>query len=272
MQARFTKPFVRQEPIPEAGISGAVEVMRSGALHRYGWPDGESPAEELEHRFAQWQGARYCLAVTSGGQAIRVALTALGVGAGDKVLTNAWTLAPAPGAIAAVGAEPALVGTTEDLVIDLNDLAAKAERSGARTLLLSHMRGHLVDMDALMAWADAAGVTVIEDCAHTMEAEWDGTKSGNFGRIACFSCQTYKHLNAGEGGLLTTNDPELAARATILSGSYILHDRHGAGPAPEAFEDARFDMRNPLTFTEEDCALIGDIVADLANETGLVAA
>ncbi|MEO0937182.1 MAG: DegT/DnrJ/EryC1/StrS family aminotransferase [Pseudomonadota bacterium] len=244
MGARFTKPFIRQEPIPEEGIAAAVDVMRSGALHRYGWPEGTSPAEALERRYADWQGARYCLAVTSGGQAMRLALSALGIGAGDKVLTNAWTLAPVPGAIASVGAEAVLVETTEDLVIDLADLAAKAETSGARALLLSHMRGHLVDMVALMAWADAAGVTVIEDCAHTMGAEWDGRKSGGFGHVACFSCQTYKHMNAGEGGLLTTDDAELAARATILSGSYMLWPRHGAGPDAAAYADARLDMPN----------------------------
>ena len=244
MAERFTKPFTRQEPIPEEGIAAAVEVMRSGALHRYGWPEGESPSEALERRFADWQGARYCLAVTSGGQAMRIALAALGIGAGDRVLTNAWTLAPVPGAIASVGAEAVLVETTEDLVIDLADLAAKAENSGARVLLLSHMRGHLVDMTALMAWANDAGVTVIEDCAHTMGAEWAGQKSGNFGHVACFSCQTYKHLNAGEGGLITTDDAPLAARATILSGSYMLWPRHGAGPAPEDFTDARLDMPN----------------------------
>ncbi|MEM6728702.1 MAG: aminotransferase class I/II-fold pyridoxal phosphate-dependent enzyme [Pseudomonadota bacterium] len=244
MPARFTKPFVRQEPIPDEGIAAAVEVMRSGALHRYGWADGESPSEALERRFAAWQGAEYCLALTSGGQAMRIALMALGLKPGTKILTNAWTLAPVPGAIAGVGAEAVLVETTEDLVIDLHDLAAKADATGARVLLLSHMRGHLADMEALMSWAEAEGVTVIEDCAHTMGAEWNGTKSGNFGHIACFSCQTYKHLNAGEGGFITTDDAEIAARATVLSGSYMLHDRHGAGPAPEAFEDARLDMPN----------------------------
>lgn len=244
MAARFSKPFVRQEPIPEAGILAAVEVMRSGALHRYGWSDGESPAEALERRFADWQGTSHCVAVTSGGQAMRIALSALGIGPGDPVLTNAWTLAPVPGAIASLGAMPILVETTEDLVIDLADLSAKAKSSGATTVLLSHMRGHLVDMEALMAWAGAEGVTVVEDCAHTMGAEWKGRKSGSFGHVACFSCQTYKHLNAGEGGLITTDDPELAARATILSGSYMLHDRHGAGPDAAAFADARLDMPN----------------------------
>ena len=239
----FAKPFTLQEPIPEAGIAAAVEVMRRGRLHRYeAGRDGMAAA--LERRFAAWQGARHCLAVASGGQAMQIALRASGVRPGDRVLTNAWTLAPVPGAIACVSAEPVLVETTEDLVIDLADLAARAEASGARVLLLSHMRGHLADMDALMAWADAVGARVIEDCAHTMGAEWRGRRSGSFGAAACFSTQTYKHLNSGEGGLLTTDDPELAACATVLSGSYMLWDRHGAGPAPEHFAEAARDMPN----------------------------
>ena len=240
---RFAKPFTVQEPIPEAGIAAAVEVMRSGRLHRYD-AGREGAAAALERRFAAWQGARHCLAVASGGQAIQIALRAVGVGPGDRVLTNAWTLAPVPGAVACVGAEPVLVETAEEMVIDAGDLAAKARASGARVLLVSHMRGHLADMDALMAWAEGAGVAVIEDCAHTMGAEWRGRRSGSFGAAACFSTQTYKHLNSGEGGLLTTDDPDLAARATVLSGSYMLWDRHGAGPAPERFEGPSRDCPN----------------------------
>ena len=239
----FEKPFTRQEPIPEAGIAAAVALMRSGRLHRYE-AGREGAAAELERRYAAWQGARFCLAVASGGQSLQIALRTLGVRPGERVLTNAWTLAPVPGAVACVGAEAVLVETTEDLVIDAGDLAAKAEASGARVLLLSHMRGHLVDMDALMAWAAGAGVAVIEDCAHTMGAEWRGHRSGTFGAAACFSTQTYKHLNSGEGGLLTTDDPGIAARATVLSGSYMLFDRHGAGPDPTAFADASLDCPN----------------------------
>ena len=239
----FAKSFTRQEPIPEAGIAAAVEVLRSGRLHRYD-AGREGAAAALERRFAEWQGARFCVALASGGQALQIALRAVGVRPGDRVLTNAWTLAPVPGAVACVGASAVLVETTEDLVIDAGDLAAKAEASGARVLLLSHMRGHLMDMDALTAWAAGAGVTVIEDCAHTMGAEWRGRRSGAFGAAACFSAQTYKHLNSGEGGLLTTDNPGIAARATVLSGSYMLFDRHGASPDPTAFVDAALDCPN----------------------------
>ncbi len=160
-RARFPKSFTQQPPIPEDAIEAAVAVMRSGRLHRYNTVPGE-PCEtmELEREFAAWQGQRYCLAVASGGQAMQIALRASGVTPGDPVLTNGFTLAPVPGAIAAVGGKPVLVEITEDLVIDLDDLAVKARATGARHLLLSHMRGHLCDMDRLMRIA--ADLNVID--------------------------------------------------------------------------------------------------------------
>ncbi|PPB80954.1 dTDP-4-amino-4,6-dideoxygalactose transaminase [Albidovulum inexpectatum] len=241
----FSGNFTQQEPIPEDAIAAATEVLRSGRLHRYNMVAGEEPhAALLEREYAAWQGARHCLATTSGGAALQIALRALGVRPGDRVLTNAFTLAPVPGAIHAVGAEPVLVDITPDLVIDLDDLARKATASGARVLMLSLMRGHLPDMDRVMDVATSHGLTVVEDCAHTMGARWDGRLSGSFGTIGCFSTQTYKHLNSGEGGLLVTDDPRIMARAIILSGSYMLYDRHGTPPEPEAFADARYEMPN----------------------------
>lgn len=242
---RFTGSFTQQLPIPEAGIAAAVAVMRSGRLHRYNiGPGEESEAMALEREYAAWQGARFCLAVASGGQAMQIALRAAGVRADDAVLTNAFTLAPVPGAIAGVGGKPVLVEITQDLVIDLADLEAKAKRSGARYLLLSHMRGHLCDMEALTALAADLQFTVIEDCAHTMGAMWNGRRSGSFGHAGCFSTQTYKHLNSGEGGLLTSDDAEFIARATILSGSYMLYERHGAGPDAATYSEVRLDTPN----------------------------
>jgi len=244
MQA-FTGNFTQQEPIPEDAIAAAVAVMRGGRLHRYNTGAGEiAPAAMLEEKFAQYQGARYCLACASGGYALSVSLRAAGVGAGDKVLTNGFTLAPVPGAIAAVGAEPVLVEITRDLVIDLDDLERRIGESGARVLMLSHMRGHLVDMEALCALLARHGVTLIEDCAHTMGAKWNGRASGGFGLAGCFSTQTYKHINSGEGGLLTSDDAEFMARAIMLSGSYMLYERHRAAPPPETFATIRLETPN----------------------------
>ena len=240
---RFTGSFTQQEPIPEAGIEAALRVLRHGRLHRYNTAGGEiAEAALLEQEFAAFTGARYCLAVASGGYALGCALRALGIGPGDRVLTNAFTLAPVPGAIAALGATPVFVETTEALTIDMEDLAAKAP--GAKALLLSHMRGHICDMDRLMAICDAADLPVIEDCAHTMGAAWRGTPSGRHGAMGCYSTQTYKHMNSGEGGLIVSDAPDLIARAILLSGSYMLYPRHRAAPPPEAFERVKYITPN----------------------------
>jgi len=243
MTERFTGNFTQQEPIPDAGIEAALSVLRHGRLHRYNVAPGElSETALLEQEFAAATGARFALAVASGGYALGCALRAVGVGPGDRVLTNAFTLAPVPGAIASVGAVPVFVEVTESLVIDLDDLAAKLD--GAKALMPSHMRGHLCDMDRLMALCDAAGVVVIEDCAHTMGAAWDGVPSGRHGAVGCYSTQTYKHMNSGEGGFLVTDDEEIAARAVILSGSYMLYERHLAAPGPEVFERVKYHTPN----------------------------
>lgn len=239
----FTGNFTQQEPIPEEGIAAALKVLETGRLHRYNVAEGEAGETALlEQEIATRMGAKYCLAVASGGYALATALRALGVGPGDKVLTNAFTLAPVPGAIASVGAVPVYVGVTENLVIDLEDLATKADQ--ADVLMLSHMRGHLCDMDRLMEICDARGLRVIEDCAHTMGARWNGILSGRQGVMACYSTQTYKHVNSGEGGLLISDDDTLMARAIMLSGSYMLYERHLARPPLEAFEDVKYVTPN----------------------------
>ncbi|MCP5072219.1 MAG: aminotransferase class I/II-fold pyridoxal phosphate-dependent enzyme [Rhodobacteraceae bacterium] len=245
MSEKFTGNFTQQLPLPEAAIEAAVRIMRHGRLHRYNVVNGEiAEAAALELEFAAFTGAKYCLAVASGGYALAAALKAAGAKPGVKVLTNAFTLAPVPGAIANAGCEPVFVEVTDHLVMDLDDLAQKIKSSGARFLMLSHMRGHIVDMEALMLICDGAGVKVIEDCAHTMGAEWNGTPSGRHGIAACYSTQTFKHLNSGEGGLLITDDAELMARATMLSGSYMLYERHTAGAPFDTFADIRLDTPN----------------------------
>jgi dTDP-4-amino-4,6-dideoxygalactose transaminase len=241
----FTGSFTQQEPIPDDAITAAVAVMRHGRLHRYNTAPGEvSETALLEQEFADFTGAKYCLAVASGGYAMATALRALGVRPGDRVLSNGFTLAPVPGAIASVGAEPVFVEVTDSLTIDVDDLAVRAAYSGANVLLLSHMRGHICDMDRLMAVCRGLGVTVVEDCAHTMGASWNGVPSGRHGTVGCYSTQTYKHMNSGEGGLIVSDDAGLMAKAILLSGSYMLYARHSAAPPPEAFAELRYSMPN----------------------------
>ena len=237
--------FTSPPPIPDAAVVRVNELLASGRLFRYGETGaGELDVAELETAFARLLGRRYCIAFNSCGASLAASLMALGLRPGAPVLMNAFTLAPVPGAIVHAGGEPVFVGITPDYEIDLEDLRRAAERSGARFLMLSHMRGHIGDMDRLMAVATDLKLTVIEDCAHTMGAGWDGRPSGTFGAVGCFSTQTFKHVNSGEGGLLVTDDDDAAARAILLSGSYMLHAQHGTRPPPEVIERHRYTTPN----------------------------
>jgi dTDP-4-amino-4,6-dideoxygalactose transaminase len=241
----FSKPFTQQEKIPEAGITAAVEVMRSGRLHRYNTlPNELSETDYLELEFAKIMGVPYCLACSSGGYALHVAMRAAGIKTGDKVLCNAFTLAPVPGAIHNSGAIPILVDAADDYKIDIDDLELKAKTSGAGFFMLSHMRGHIADMDRIVEICKQYNIVLIEDCAHTMGASWKGKKSGSFGDVACFSTQTYKHINSGEGGFLISSNDDIMAKAIMYSGSYMLFERHQAAPPKAAFDSIRYETPN----------------------------
>lgn len=241
----FGKDLSDSEPIPQAAIEQAVALMRSGRLHRYGEQGSGDPEPSLlEQAYAAYVGARYCVAVSSCGAAMFLALKALGVKPGDKVLTSSFTLAPVPGAIAHACAQAVLVETTVDYTTDLQDLERKAATSGAKVFLLSHMRGHITDLRAVREICERHGVALVEDCAHTMGARWEGRHTGTWGRIGCYSSQTYKHINSGEGGLLVTDDDDLAAQVILMSGCYMMYDQHILRPAPEVFERWRYVTPN----------------------------
>lgn len=241
----FGKDLSQSEPIPDAAIEQAVALMRSGRLHRYGEQAAGTPEPSLlEQEYATYVGAKYCVAVNSCGAAMFLALKALGIKPGDKVLTSSFTLAPVPGAIAHACASAVLVETRDDYATDLADLERKAASSGARVFLLSHMRGHITDLRAVRSICDRHNIALVEDCAHTMGARWDGQHTGTFGRIGCYSSQTYKHINSGEGGLLVTDDDDVAAQVILMSGCYMMYEQHVLRPSAEVFERWRYVTPN----------------------------
>ncbi|HEY8381522.1 MAG TPA: aminotransferase class I/II-fold pyridoxal phosphate-dependent enzyme [Microvirga sp.] len=246
---RLTRDLTEPEPIPEAGIARAVELMRSGRLFRYGEMGiDQRDVSLLEDEFAKLTSRRYCVAVNSGGAALFLALKVVGVQPGDTVLVNGFTLAPVPGAIVHAAARPAIVEIDRDYVIDLEDLDRKARETGAKVLLLSHMRGHISQMDRVVEICARHGIVLIEDCAHALCASYKGRAIGSFGAVAAFSAQTYKHLNAGEGGFLVTDDPVMAGRSILHSGSYMLYEQHLSTPGsrvidPLAEHVPNFSMR-----------------------------
>ena len=265
---KFTKEFTRQESIPEAGIKRALELMQTGRLHRYNTAAGEvSEVALLEKEYAEYVGAQYCLGLSSCGSSIYVALKSVGVLPGDKILCNAFTLAPVPGAIENAGAEPVFVEITDDYLTDLEDLENKAVQSGAKYFLLSHMRGHIVDMDRVVEICENMDIAVIEDCAHTVGCRWGETFTGRFGKVGCYSSQTYKHMNSGEGGLLVTDDDDVIAKAILYSGSYMLYERHISRPPAAVFDRYKKIIPNfSLRMSNLVAALIRPQLADLDRQ------
>lgn len=205
------------EPIPAAAKAEIERLLASGDLFRY--TNENSPVAQLEAEFAAFMGARYAVCVASCSAALFLSLKALDLPRGARVLVPAFTFAAVPSAIVHADCTPVLVEVGENYRIDLEDFRAKFDESIA-AVMISHMRGHTSDMDAIMELANAKGVPVIEDAAHSLGTLWHGRKIGTIGKIGCFSFQSYKLVNAGEGGVLVTDDPELAARAIIMSGAY----------------------------------------------------
>ncbi|SDI51884.1 DegT/DnrJ/EryC1/StrS family aminotransferase [Lutimaribacter saemankumensis] len=231
------------EPIPPAAREEIERLLQSGDLFRYTAPQ-DAPVALLEREFAEMMGARYALAVSSCSAALFLSLKALDLPRGAKVLIPAFTFAAVPSSIVHADCEPLLCEVGENYRIDLADMADKISQADA--VMISHMRGHTSDMDAIMQAAAIHGLPVIEDAAHSLGTRWDGQNIGTLGKIGCFSFQSYKLLNSGEGGILITDDADILARAVIMSGAYEHNWRkHGTDPALEA-AFARHQNQLPL--------------------------
>jgi dTDP-4-amino-4,6-dideoxygalactose transaminase len=228
------------EPIPEAARAEIDRLLQSGDLFRYTAPE-DAPVALLEQEFAALMGSRYALAVSSCSAALFLSLCALDLPKDARVLIPAFTFAAVPSAIVHANCQPVLVEVGRNYRIGMDDFAAKLP--GADAVIISHMRGHTSDMDAIMALCDEAGIPVIEDAAHSLGTLWNGRKVGTIGRVGCFSFQSYKLVNAGEGGILITDDADLVARAVIMSGAYE-HNWKKHAVLHEAF--ARWQNRLPL--------------------------
>lgn len=226
----FQTCYFRPAPVPEESVARAVAVIRSGEMFRYSSADGaRSETSQLEREFADLVGARYALAVTSASSALHIALLSAGVRPGDPVLMPAFTFTAVPSAILHAQAHPLLVESDENYRVDIDDLARKMSE-GARFLLLTHMRGHVADLDRITALCGAHGVTLIEDAAHSLGVTWGGVHTGTIGKLGCYSFQSDKIINGGEGGMIVTDDEQAFVTATLYSGCYeTLWKKHPFG-------------------------------------------
>ena len=234
------------EPIPQDARAAVDAMLQSGDLFRYTAPQ-DAPVALLEAEFAAAMGSRYALAVSSCSAALFLSLEALNLPKGARVLIPAFTFAAVPSSVIHAGCVPVLCEVGDNYRIDMADFEARLD-GDIRAVIISHMRGHTSDMNAIMALCDARDIPVIEDAAHSLGTTWHGRNIGTIGRIGCFSFQSYKLLNAGEGGIMITDDADLVARAVIMSGAYehnwSKHVGHGDNALKAAF--ARWQNKLPL--------------------------
>jgi dTDP-4-amino-4,6-dideoxygalactose transaminase len=209
--------------VGEDEIAAVAETLRSG------WLTSGPRAAELERRFAEYVGARHALAVASGTAAMHLALLAARVGAEDEVITTPITWPATANVIVHAGARPVFVDVRDsDLNLDpVSAVTAVTPRTKA--ILPVHLAGQPADLDPLLE----LGVPVIEDAAHATESFYRGRKIGAISAASCFSLYATKNVAAGEGGLITTDDDDVADAVRELRlmrrGDGSLYDVHVAG-------------------------------------------
>ena len=181
------------------------------------WGGYHEAVAELEQRFAAFHGAEHGIALVNGTVSLEIALTAAGVKPGDEVIVPPITFVASATAVARVGATPVFVDI-DPYTIDIDPtLVEKHITERTRAIVAVHFAGHPVDLDRLIPLCDKNKLVLIEDCAHAHGAAWNEQRVGSFGAVGSFSFQASKNMTAGEGGILITNDPELAERARSIS-------------------------------------------------------
>ena len=238
-------PFDLSEQYKVIGeeINQAVsDVLASG---RY---IGGTIVETFEQQLADYVGVSECVSCNSGTDALYLALRALKIRAGDEVITTPFTFVATGETVSAVGATPIFVDIDpQTFNLDLSQIAA-AITPRTKAIIPVHLFGQPVDMTRLMAIAQAHHLAVIEDCAQATGAEWAGQKVGSIGQIGCFSFYPTKNLGAcGDGGAITTSDPEIAATLRMLrdhgrrSGYY--HEEFGVNSRLDAVQAAILQIK-----------------------------
>ncbi len=217
-----TEPFPPWPHVEEPERRAVAEVLASDDLHYHRGPNGI----RFERAFAEWIGVRYGLAVTNGGAALHCALAAVGVGPGDEVIVPPLTFIATALAPTWLNAVP-VFADIDEATLNISPASIR-ERITERTkaIIPVHMHGRPCDMDEILAIAAEHDLPVVEDCAQAHGATYGGRKVGSIGDIATFSfCQNKHMTTGGEGGIVLTDDLELARRARAAAHYGVLYDR-----------------------------------------------
>ncbi len=208
-------PFARldnADPELLAELMGEVEAIAARGAFTLG-----EAVEEFEHEFAAYCETDFSVGVSSGTEALTLALRALEIGPGDEVIVPANSFIATAEAVSAVGATPRLVDVDPDSHLLSAEIVAEALDPRVRCVIPVHLFGATVDLDPLLALARGAGIHVIEDACQAHGARYKGRRVGSFGAFGCFSFYPTKNLGAwGDGGAVVTSVPALADRVRLL--------------------------------------------------------
>lgn len=206
------EPAVRDKLPPwpcfdENAIRAAEAVLRSGKVNYWTGRKGM----EFERRFAEWQGSKFAVSTTNGTSALHVALTALGIGPGDEVIVPSYTFIATSFAVVQSGAVPRFADVNLDDHCLSIESAEQLVNERTRAVMPVHLYGNVCDMERVRAFARKHHLFVIEDNAEAFGGSYRGRKTGTLGDIAgCSFCQSKTFTTGGEGGMVTTDDEELA--------------------------------------------------------------
>jgi perosamine synthetase len=216
-----------------------LTLLRRGELSYYG---REGAVAELEDAFKGYHGAKYALAVSSGTAALHSAFVACGIRPGDEVLAPTYTFLATVTPILAANGNPILIDCEEDTG-NIDPAALKAAVSPrTRAIVVTHLWGHPVEMDAVLDVAQRYHLRVIEDCSHAHGSTYHGKKVGTLGDVGCFSLQANKIVAAGQGGILLTNDQEIYERAVLLGHFRVRAEESVLLPSLRPFVDTGFGL------------------------------
>ena len=200
---------IHRPAIGEAEVAAVARVLESR------WLGMGALADAFEQRLCELLDVRHAVAVSSGSAALHLALLACGLEPGDEVIVPSMTFVSCPQAVLAAGGRPVFCEVhPETVAIDLAD-AARRITPRTRAIMPVHYGGFACPMDELLALAHEHELTVVEDAAHAFGSEYRGRMVGSIGDLACFSFDPVKNVTCGEGGAITTNDDELAARLRL---------------------------------------------------------
>jgi perosamine synthetase len=196
----------------EEEIALLSDVIRSGTLFSV----SGTMVKTLEKRFAETLGVKYAFACASGTAAVHTAIAAINPEPGDEIITSPITDMGAIAPILYQGAIPVFADVDPETYNISAETIKPRLSQRTRAIIVTHLFGRPCDMHGIMMLAEKHGVPVIEDCAQSFLARFDGRLVGTFGKIAAFSLQQGKHITTGEGGLVVTNDDEVARRLVLF--------------------------------------------------------